>query len=272
MSGTGVERAAWVRFRAAAGHGGFGRLEADAVHEYAGDVFDSPRPTGAVLAASALTLLAPCMPTKIVALWNNFHALAAKIGKAAPAHPLYLLKPASSVIGPHERIERPLRYAGKIAFEGELGIVIGRRCHGVPPAEAEQYIFGYTCVNDVTAIGVMTENADFTQWCRSKGHDTFGCLGPAIVPRLDWRAASVVTRLDGVERQRYALADMIFAPAELVSLISHDMTLMPGDVIACGTSLGVGSIPDGATVEVTIDGLGSLANTLGSGPRTAAPA
>jgi 2-keto-4-pentenoate hydratase/2-oxohepta-3-ene-1,7-dioic acid hydratase in catechol pathway len=262
----------WVRFRSATGRAGFGAHDAGRVREYAGDMFDSPTATDATLAADTLSVLAPCVPSKIVALWNNFHALAAKIGKPAPAHPLYLIKPSTSVIGNHERIERPLDYAGKIAFEGELGIVIGRSCHNVSTDRAGDYIFGYTCVNDVTAIGVMNENADFTQWCRAKGYDTFGCLGPSIATDLEWRAASVVTRVDGVERQRYALSDMIFAPEDLVSLISRDMSLLPGDVIACGTSIGVGSMPDGATVEVTIDGIGCLANTLGPADRAATSA
>ena len=262
----------WVRFRAAAGGTGFGSHDGGRVLEHAGDMFDSPAATGVALVADTLDMLAPCAPSKIVALWNNFHALAAKIGKAAPTHPLYLIKPSSSVIGHRGRIERPLGYAGKIAFEGELGIVIGRSCHNVAADRAGDYIFGYTCVNDVTAIGVMTENADFTQWCRAKGHDTFGCLGPSIATRLQWRDASVVTRVNGVERQRYALSDMIFPPADLVSLISRDMSLLPGDVIACGTSIGVGSIPDGATVEVTIDGIGSLINSLAPADRAATSA
>ena len=147
-------------------------------------------------------------------------------------------------------------------MKGELGIVIGRRCKDVPASDAGDYIFGYTCVNDVTAGDVLNENADFAQWCRSKGYDTFGCLGPVIATDFDWRRAHVQTILDGVERQNYPLSDMIFAAAELVSRISHDMTLLPGDVIACGTSVGIGSIRDGSTVEVRIDGIGSLINTL----------
>jgi len=254
----------WVRFRSDSGSTGFGVQRGETIAGFSGDMFESPRPTGTEHALPTVTLLAPCAPSKIVALWNNFHALAAKLGKAAPSHPLYLIKPATSVNGPQQPIERPLDYAGKIAFEGELGIVIGRRCHNVPVERAGAHIFGYTCVNDVTAIAVMNENPDFVQWCRSKGYDTFGCIGPAIVDEFDWRSAAVVTRLDGVERQRYALSDMIFSPAELVSRISLDMTLLPGDVIACGTSLGVGSISDGATVEVSIDGLGTLANRLGA--------
>jgi 2-keto-4-pentenoate hydratase/2-oxohepta-3-ene-1,7-dioic acid hydratase in catechol pathway len=114
----------------------------------------------------------------------------------------------------------------------------------------------------VTAAEVLNENPDFAQWCRSKGYDSFGCVGPVIASELDCARAQVITRLDGVERQNYPLADMIFPPLELVSRISHDMSLLPGDVIACGTSLGVGSIKDGSSVEVTIDGIGSLFNAL----------
>jgi 2-keto-4-pentenoate hydratase/2-oxohepta-3-ene-1,7-dioic acid hydratase in catechol pathway len=252
----------WVRFRTDAGRIGFGTLEHDRIALCTGDPFDSPQHGAESIALDAVTLLAPCAPSKIVALWNNFHALGAKLGKSAPVHPLYLLKPGTSVIGPRAPIERPRAYDGKIAFEGELGIVIGRASHNLSVSESERHILGYTCVNDITAIGVMNENPDFVQWCRAKGYDTFGSLGPVIATELDWRSASVVTTLDGVERQRYPLSDMIFSPAELVSRISHDMSLLPGDVIACGTSIGVGSIPDGSTVEVSIEGIGTLANTL----------
>ena len=252
----------WARFRAKNGTRGFGIYEGGAVAEWEGDMFGVRRPTGATLAPGAFTLESPSQPSKIVALWNNFHALAAKLGKQPHSHPLYLIKPSTSLIGPDDPILRPTGYAGKIAYEGELGIVIGRRCKDVPASHAGDYIFGYTCVNDVTAGEVLNENPDFAQWCRSKGHDTFGCLGPVIATDFDWRGAHVITKLDGLERQNYPLADMIFPPAELVSGISHDMTLLPGDVIACGTSLGVGSIRDGSTVEVCIDGIGSLINTL----------
>lgn len=250
----------WVRFQWQDGRVGFGALEADRIREYDGMFFEQPRATGVNLPAESVKLLSPCVPSKIIALWNNFHALGAKLGKAAPAHPLYLIKPASCVIGPGEPINRPLGYQGKIAYEGELGVVIGRRCKDVPVAEAADYIGGYTCVNDVTAGDVLNENPDFAQWCRSKGYDTFGCLGPAIRTDLDWSQARVITRLDGVERQNYPLSDMIFSPPQLVSRISHDMSLLPGDVIACGTSLGIGSMKEGACVEVTIDGIGSLIN------------
>jgi 2-keto-4-pentenoate hydratase/2-oxohepta-3-ene-1,7-dioic acid hydratase in catechol pathway len=252
----------WVRFRSAEGAVGFGTLHGDHVVEHGGELFASSGPTGRSLPAGSFTLLNPCQPSKIVALWNNFQALAAKLGKAAPAHPLFLLKPASCVAGPGEAIRRPRAYNGKIAFEGELGIVIGRKCKEVTPAQAFDHIFGYTCVNDVTAAEVLNETPDFAQWCRSKGYDTFGCIGPAIATQFNWVDAKVSTRLDGVERQSYSLSDMIIQPKELVSLLSQDMTLLPGDVIAVGTSLGVGSMKDGSKVEVQIDGIGVLSNTV----------
>ena len=213
-------------------------------------MFDSPRATGAVLERTSVTLLAPCTPSKMVALWNNFRALAAKLGKAAPAHPLFLIKPGPAIIGPGELIRRPGGYTGKIAYEGELGIVDRPALQGCCRSmRRRRYIFGYTCVNDVTAADVLNENPDFAQWCRSKGYDTFGCVGPVIATDSTWRRRRIVTRLGDAERQNYPLSDMIMSPAELVSRISFDMTLLPGDVIACGTSLGVGSIRDGGAVR-----------------------
>jgi 2-keto-4-pentenoate hydratase/2-oxohepta-3-ene-1,7-dioic acid hydratase in catechol pathway len=250
----------WMRFMSSDGEVVFGRVEGGYLHEY--ESLDQPVPTGAVLSTRALTPLAPCAPSKIIALWNNYHALAAKLDKPVPAHPLFLLKPAGSVIGSGNAIRRPLSYAGKIVYEGELGIVIGRRCRDASAEEAAESIFGYTLINDVTASDLLNENPHFPQWCRAKGFDTFCCIGPSIVSGLDWRSARLVTMVDGVERQNYPLDDMVFSPAEQVRLISQDLTLEPGDVIACGTSVGVGSIKDGATVTITIEGIGTLSNTL----------
>lgn len=261
----------WMRFMSSDGGIVFGRVEGGYLHEY--ESLEQPVPTGAVLSTRALTPLAPCAPGKVVALWNNFHALAAKLDKPVPTHPLFLLKPAASVIGSGEPIRRPVSYAGKIVYEGELGIVIGRRCRDASLDEAAGAIFGYTLINDVTAADLLNENPHFPQWCRAKGFDTFCCIGPAIVSGFAWQNAHLVTRLDDVERQNYPLADMVFSPAQQVSLISQDLTLEPGDVIACGTSIGVGSIRDGATVSITIDGIGTLSNTLSAAhAQTEAPA
>jgi len=252
----------WVRFRSADGHVGFGVLESEQILEYEGDIFGEHSATGRMLPTLAVRLLCPCTPSKIIALWNNFHALAAKLEKPAPKYPLFLIKPASCVAGPLDVIERPASYTGKIVYEGELGIVIGKRCANVSLDAAPGYIFGYTCVNDVTATEILNEDPNFAQWCRAKGCDTFGCVGPAIAAGLDWSTLNLITIFSGIERQNYPLADMIFSPHELVGHLSHDMTLLPGDVIACGTSIGVGSLKDGATVEVRIPGIGALVNSL----------
>ena len=255
----------WIRFRNAHSQTGFGVLENRRITQYDGDMLGETTPGAKVLSLDDVTLLSPCVPTKVVALWNNFRALSEKLGKAAPSHPLFLIKPPTSVIGHGEPIQRPKAYSGKIAYEGELAIVIGKRCSNISVDEADDHIFGYSCINDVTAGELLNEDPNFAQWCRAKGFDTFSCIGPAIQRDFDWRNAHVVTRLDDVERQNYPLADMIFSPAEQVSPISQDMTLMPGDVIACGTSIGIGSIKDGSTVEVSIEGIGVLSNTLSNG-------
>lgn len=252
----------WVRFRRHDGYTGYGVLDRQEIIEYSGDPWSQSKEKGGSIPLSEATLLSPCLPTKIIALWNNFRELSEKLGKAAPSHPLFLIKPSTSLAGPNDPIIRPASYPGKIAFEGELGIVIGKTSRNVPLSEAAHHIFGYTCVNDVTAVELLNEDVNFPQWCRSKGFDSFGCIGPAIATDLDWRSARVITRMDNAERQNYPLSDMIFSPEEQVSLISHDVTLQPGDVIACGTSVGIGSIKAGATVEVSIDGIGTLANAL----------
>ena len=139
----------WMRLMSNDGRIVFGRVENSYLHEY--ESLHAPVPTGAVLSLRTLTPVAPCASGKVVALWNNFHALAAKLEKPVPEHPLFLLKPAESVIGSQQPIRRPAHYAGKIVFEGELGIVIGKRCSNASLDEAEAAIFGYTIVNDVTA-------------------------------------------------------------------------------------------------------------------------
>jgi 2-keto-4-pentenoate hydratase/2-oxohepta-3-ene-1,7-dioic acid hydratase in catechol pathway len=253
----------WARFRLADRRVGFGLLCGESIVEYSGDLFGECRSTGGTFATSECTLIAPCVPSKLIGLWNNFHALAAKIGKAEPAHPLYFIKASTALAGPGDTIRRPRNYAGKVVYEGELGIVIGRLCKEVTDEQALDYIFGYTCVNDVTAVDHLKETTDFEQWTRAKSYDTFGVLGPVIATDIDVSRLSVITRLDGVERQNYPVADMIFSPPQIVSRVSQDMSLLAGDVIACGTSLGVGSMRQGALVEVTIAGIGSLRNVVG---------
>src|SRR5512140_1928574 len=249
----------WIRFEHQ-GQAGFGVVENGSIKVHAGDMFGGAQPTGASVALAAVKVLTPTQPSKMVALWNNFHALAAKLGNPEPPEPLYFLKGNNSFLAHGETIRVPASYAGKVVYEGELGIVIGKRCKAVSVADAPGYVFGYTCINDVTAAEILNKDATFAQWSRAKSFDTFGVFGPVIATGLDPSGLVVKTLLNDQERQNYLVADMIFSPLQLVSLISQDMTLEPGDVIACGTSLGVGSMKPGSSVSIVIDGIGTLSN------------
>ncbi|MBI3506652.1 MAG: fumarylacetoacetate hydrolase family protein [Proteobacteria bacterium] len=240
-----------------------GQIDGDRLVVHAGEIFAGPSPTGETVPLADARWLAPCRPGKIVALWNNFHAAATKNGWAVPAEPLYFLKSTGALNRHLAPIAKPASYDGRVVYEGELGIVIGRRCRNVAAAEAPAHIFGYTCVNDVTALDLLSADASFAQWTRAKGFDGFAPIGPAIATGLDPAALVVRTLVNGRERQNYPAADMIFPPAELVSRISRDLTLDPGDVIACGTSLGVLPMRPGTTVEIAIDGIGTLKNIYG---------
>jgi 2-keto-4-pentenoate hydratase/2-oxohepta-3-ene-1,7-dioic acid hydratase in catechol pathway len=248
----------WVRFTRA-GATLFGTLDGDAIQVFDGDLFDAPRGTGRRLSLAEVRLLAPVQPSKVLALWNNFNQLADKLGLATPNEPLYLLKPPNTYLEPGGVIRKPL-CDGKVAFEGELGIVIGKAAHGVPLTQALDHVFGYTCANDVTVNDIIRRDPSFAQWVRAKGFDTFCPFGPVIATGLDPVALTVRTCLDGQLRQNYPISDMRFSVEQLVSLISHDMTLLPGDIILCGTSLGIGTMKPGSTVEVEIDGIGTLVN------------
>ena len=251
----------WIRF-ARQGRVHFGTLDEGRIAVHEGDMFAGSTPTGETLDASAVT---PLVPTtgRMICLWNNFAANAAKQGLSRPEEPLWFIKADTAYLADGEAILRPSSYSGKIVYEGELGIVIGRRCADASQAEAEAAIFGYTVVNDVTAVELISKDASFAQWTRSKSFDTFGAFGPAIATGLDPMALSVRTVLNGQERQNYPVSDMFFPPVELVSRLSRDITLLPGDVIACGTSVGVGAMSKAENVvEVSIEGIGTLRNTL----------
>ena len=252
----------WVRFD----HGGetkIGTLENGEIAVHSGDLFSNPQPTGETLKLADVVLRAPTEPTKIIAMWNNFHALAAKLNVAEPAEPLFLLKSVSSITDPGARVKRPAGYDGPVVFEGELGIVIGKTATRVSEEEAAAHIFGYTCVNDITAAGILNKDPTFPQWARAKGYDGFGPFGPVVATDVDPATLTVKTILNGQERQNYAISDMIFPAAKLVSLLSHDMTLYPGDLIECGTSVGVGSMKEPINeVSIVIEGIGQLDNTV----------
>jgi ketopantoate reductase/2-keto-4-pentenoate hydratase/2-oxohepta-3-ene-1,7-dioic acid hydratase in catechol pathway len=254
--------AKWVRFEQL-GKSGFGTLEGDAIAVHSGDMFATTKPTGETLKLSDVQLRTPCDPSKMICLWNNFHQLAARNDFKEPKEPLWFLKAPNAYHPANKPIERPATYSGKIIYEGELGVVIGKKCFNISEAEAGDYIFGYTCVNDVTAVDLLRKDKSFEQWARSKSFDTFGVLGPVIATGLDPMKLSVKTILNGKERQNYPVADMFFPPHRLVAAISKDVTLMPGDIIACGTSLGAGTMGDAHNVvDIVIDGVGSLSNVF----------
>lgn len=272
MAGMGMRRAPgaamahWIRFEHA-GTEGFGVLDpaSGQIDVQEGDLFARPVSTGQRVHLDDIQLLPPVAPGKFIGLWNNFHELAAKLGASVPEVPLYFLKAPTSLLASGGVIRPPEGYAGKIAYEGELGIVMGRRCRGAGEAEAAEAIFGYTCVNDVTALDILGADPAFPQWARAKSCDTFGPCGPVIATGLDPSVLRVRTLLNGRARQDYPVADMILPPARIVSLLSREMTLEPGDLIACGTSVGVLPMRPGAVVEVAIDGIGALRNTVAGG-------
>ena len=249
----------WIRVQHQ-GRERFGLLEGESIRLHSGSLLGEHEPSGESVPLRETKVLTPVTPSKMVALWNNFRALAEKLGNPIPPEPLYFLKANNSFLAHEETIRVPASYAGKVIYEGELGVVIGKRCRAVSETEAPAHILGYTCINDVTAAELINKDATFAQWTRAKSFDTFGVFGPVIATGLDAATLTVKTVLNGQERQNYPVTDMIFPPAALVALISRDMTLEPGDVIACGTSVGVGSMKPGSTVSIVIDGVGTLTN------------
>jgi 2-keto-4-pentenoate hydratase/2-oxohepta-3-ene-1,7-dioic acid hydratase in catechol pathway len=237
----------------------FGTLEGERVRVWHGNMFEYPQRGDRTIALADVHLLTPVQPTKVIALWNNFKALGEKLNLSVPAEPLYLVKTPNSYLEPGGTIRHPGGGA-KVVFEGELGIVIGKTCKQVAERDAMAHVFGFTCANDVTVADILNRDASFAQWVRAKGFDTFCPFGPAVATGLDPARLTVRTLLNGEVRQDYPISDMRFSVAQLVSLISQDMSLLPGDVILCGTSVGVGSMKPGSTVEVEIAGIGRLSN------------
>jgi len=251
--------AQWLRFTH---HNkpGFGQLSGDQIQVHSGDMFADSQATGETIPLAEVEIDIPCVPSKMIAMVDNFHALVTKLEHKVPAEPLYFLKGNNSFLANGKTIRTPKSYAGKVVYEGELGIVIGKHCHEVSESEAQQSIFGYTCINDVTAIEILNRDPGYAQWTRSKSFNTFGVFGPYITSGVDPLTLSIKTILNDQERQNYPISDMIFPPAKLVSLISQDVPLEPGDIIACGTSVGVGSMKPGSQVSIVVDGVGRLDN------------
>ena len=239
-----------------------GILEGQTIERCSDNLFENPKRLGEIFKPGEVEILPPCVPATFLGLWNNFYSRADKEGWDIPPEPLYFVKTPNSYNAHAQTIQRPKTYHGRVFFEAELGIVIGKHCAAVSEAEAANYIFGYTCVNDVTALDILIRDPSFPQWTRSKGFDTFGVFGPGITTGIKPDDLVIQAILDGEVKQSCTVGDMIFSPARLVSLISQDISLAPGDLIACGTASGSGEMRDGQTIEIKIDGVGSLVNVM----------
>jgi 2-keto-4-pentenoate hydratase/2-oxohepta-3-ene-1,7-dioic acid hydratase in catechol pathway len=198
------------------------------------------------------------VPSKIIGIGQNYRAHAAEMGKGLPEEPLMFLKPITALIATGGAIERPPGYE-RVDYEGELGVVIGRRARGVSREQALDHVLGFTCINDVTVRDLQKRDG---QWTRAKGFDTFCPLGPRIVAGLDPTQLAIATRVNGEVRQRSSTSDMIFDVATVIAFASAHMTLEPHDVITTGTPAGVGNLAVGDRVEIEIEGIGVLANTV----------
>lgn len=214
--------------------------------------------TGDRYALGDVRLLAPILPSKVLAVGRNYAAHAAEMGGEVPERPLLFLKPSTSVIGTNDVIRLPAD-SDQVDHEAELALVIGKVAKDVPRERASEVIFGYTCANDVTARDQQRADGQFT---RAKGHDSFCPIGPWIETTFDPSAVRVRALVNGQVRQDGNTSDMVFDIATLVSFMSHVMTLVPGDVILTGTPDGVGPIVNGDIVTIAIDGIGELTNKV----------
>lgn len=223
--------------------------------------------TPAVLYADAgsvdldtVRLLPTCAPTKIVCVGRNYPEHARELGNEVPSEPLIFMKPPSSLIASGDNIVYPA-VSQRVDHEGELGVIIGRRGRNIRREEAMEYVLGYTCVNDVTARDLQKKDG---QWTRGKGFDTFCAVGPVMVPKeeLALDDLRVVTTLDGAVKQDGFVRDMLFPVDVIIAYVSAFMTLEPGDLIATGTPPGVGPMQPGSTVQIQIEGIGVLRNTV----------
>jgi 2-keto-4-pentenoate hydratase/2-oxohepta-3-ene-1,7-dioic acid hydratase in catechol pathway len=246
-----------VRFRNG-GRIATGVVEEDFVRPLQGTFFENPVPTGEDIPLSQVRLLAPVIPSKVVAIGKNYMEHAEEMGGKVPEEPLIFLKPSTAVIGPDDPIPYPA-IAERVDPEAELGIVIGRLARRVRAEEAGKFILGYTCGNDVTARDLQARDG---QWSRAKGFDGFCPLGPWVETQLDPTDVEVQCRVNGEVRQAARTSQLAFGPATLVEFITQVMTLLPGDVILTGTPAGIAPVKPGDKVEVEVEGIGVLANEV----------
>ncbi len=236
----------------------YGVLKNQTVSVIKGSPFVSLKLSAEKYRIDKVRLLAPCVPSKIICLGLNYQLHAQETNFKLPESPLIFLKPPTAVIGPGDNIVYP-GMSKRVDYEGELGVVIGKKASHVSSDKALDYVLGYTCFNDVTARDLQQSDG---QWTRAKGFDTFAAIGPWIETELDPTNTPVQTFLNGEMKQNGNTKDLIFPVPDVISFISHVMTLLPGDVIATGTPAGIGPMNPGDTIEVKIEPIGVLRNRV----------
>ncbi|MBB3730980.1 MULTISPECIES: fumarylacetoacetate hydrolase family protein [Nonomuraea] len=237
----------------------FGVVEGDVISTIAGHPFNQIQFTGERYPLAEVRLLAPMLPSKVIAIGRNYAEHAKELGNEVPEEPLIFMKPSTSVVGHGDAIAYPTSQSERVDFEGELAVVIGRLCREVPAERAKDVIFGYTCANDVTARDLQKKDVQFT---RAKGFDTFCPIGPWIETDLDASDLALTTTVNGEIRQSGRTSQLINDIPALVAYVSAVMTLIPGDVILTGTPAGVGPMEIGDEVSVGIEGIGTLTNKV----------
>lgn len=236
----------------------YGYVTNEIIQVIQGDIYGSYAITDVEIKLDRVTLLVPCLPTKVVGVGLNYANHAKEVGLVLPKTPALFLKPSSSVIGPNEIVILPPQ-SSKVEYEGELAVVIGKKAKNIKEENVEEYILGYTCANDVTARDIQFSDA---QWMRGKSFDTFCPIGPGIVKHLDVLNSGIEFYLNGEKKQCSNANQLIFPIFYLISYISHQMTLNPGDIILTGTPKGTGKVRNGDTMEVKIIGIGVLKNRV----------
>jgi len=236
----------------------FGELKNDVVYELSGDYIFGGARTGVSLPLAQVELLVPCVPGKVVGVGANYKSFLDAKKREYPVRPRIFQKPKTAVIKSGEAICLP-DPTHEVHYEGELAVVIGKRCSKAKSAEAMDYIFGYTCINDVTDETMFKEDVI---WARGKGCDTFAPIGPVVTDEIDPEDAMLETKLNGEVVQHMNTSDMNFHIPALIEFISTYMTLEPGDIIATGTPVGVGCLHPGDVVEVSIEGIGGISNPV----------
>jgi 2-keto-4-pentenoate hydratase/2-oxohepta-3-ene-1,7-dioic acid hydratase in catechol pathway len=217
------------------------------------------RLTGERYPLAEVRLLAPVLPSKVVAVGKNYAGHAREMGSEPPEEPVLFLKPSTSVTGPGDRIAYPVKITDRVDYEGELAVIIGRLCRDVPEERAEDVIFGYTCANDVTARDLQARDG---QWTRAKGFDTFCPLGPWMETGTNPADLGITTTVNGDVRQHARTSELLWDVPSLIAYVSSVMTLLPGDVLLTGTPEGVGPLTDGDEVAVTVESIGTLTNRV----------